>query len=308
MSIFPKRTVQGQTVTIHWNFNTSKLTDFHVLPWVRIGVRDPKGNVTMLFEEHVLGLPHEPEEPKAEKPKLKYLNKNLPLLLLADYLSGKHKKEKLIEMLENIQSGRHYYFTFHVPENAPLGKYELISEIHVNGELRLSKTAADDFFFVEKVSCRWPEQSDNGKKALLINQSPEKTPVKIVHCNSGEEGKITTSVQVFELEGGEEKEIPLVSPLNFLLYNEERQVIPLQEHSSDFFVRNQQVFTLTKTGGETYLIKKEKDEAYQLDKGYKTLWQKADGFLQQETLEKEEKVLLEEMLAEDLIHSLSFEK
>ena len=57
MSIFPKRTLPGKTVTIHWNFNTASLKGTHIFPLVRIGVKDPLGNITMLFEEHVLALP-----------------------------------------------------------------------------------------------------------------------------------------------------------------------------------------------------------------------------------------------------------
>lgn len=305
MSIFPKRTIQGKTVTIHWNFNTSKLTDFHVLPWIRIGVRDPKGQITMLFEEHVLGLPHEPKTSIEEKPKLKYLNKNVPLLLLADYLSGKQKKEKLIEVLENIHSGRHYYFTFDVANNAPLGKYDLISEMHIEGELKSSKTAIDDFFFVEKVSYVALEKSVDQKQALIINHAPEKTPIKIVTCLPTTGGKIDTAMEVFEMDALEEKKIPLSNRLSFLLYNEERQVIPLQENSTDFLLRNQQVSTLEKPKGAVYLFKKEENEAYQLNEKQKALWLKADGFLKPESLDKEEIILLEEMKAEGLIHSLS---
>ncbi|RJE72571.1 hypothetical protein [Reichenbachiella sp. MSK19-1] len=305
MSIFPKRTIQGETVTIHWNFNTSNLNDFHVLPWVRIGIKNPLGKVTMLFEEHVLGLPDEPKELKTEEPKLKYLNKSVPLLLLADYLSGKHKKEKLVEILENIQSGRHYYFTYKVPKNAPLGKYHLISEIHINGELRLSKTAADDFFFVEKMSSKKIEKFNDHHQALIFNHSPEKTPVKIVGCIPTLEGKMQTTVNVFEMGGYEEKKVPLTTSLSFLLYNEERQVIPLQESFTNFLLRNQQISPLNKSGGDIYLFKKENTEAYHLNESQRILWQKANGLLKTESLTKNERMLLEEMVAEDLIHYLS---
>ncbi|WP_262922874.1 hypothetical protein [Hymenobacter cellulosilyticus] len=43
MSIFPKRTRRGTHVTIHWNFNTARLTHTHVMPFVRIGVQAPTG-------------------------------------------------------------------------------------------------------------------------------------------------------------------------------------------------------------------------------------------------------------------------
>ncbi|NMH89060.1 hypothetical protein [Flavivirga algicola] len=151
MSIFPKRAIPGKTVTIHWNFNISSLKNVHIFPRVRIGVKDPNGNVTMLFEEYVLGLPNSEDEITPQKERtFKYLKKNVPLLLLADYFDGISKREQLIERLKNIQSGRHYYFTYTLPNDAPLGKYTLVSEVHSSGEIKYSKTAADDFFFVEK--------------------------------------------------------------------------------------------------------------------------------------------------------------
>ena len=256
MSIFPKRAVPGSTVTIHWNINISHLTDTHVCPWVRIGVKDPEGNVTMLFESHVLGLPDPIDQPELPKSLLKYLNKNLPLMVISDYLSGQHKRERLVEILQNIQSGRHYYFTYQVAEDAPLGKYTLISEVHSSGKIRYSKTAPDDFFLVEKVSFKGIDESGEKREAIVVNHSPEKTPVKIVSCTPIVSGKMKTAVNVFEMDALEERSVPLSEPLNFLLYNEEREVVPLQKGSLDYLLRNQQVLELNKRDGSTYLIKK----------------------------------------------------
>jgi len=306
MSIFPKRITPGETVTIHWNFNTANLIDFHVLPWVKIGVRSPHEKVTILFEDHVLGLPDEPKDLKTEEPRLKYLNKNVPLLLLADYLSGKHKKEKLIEILENIQSGRHYYFSYKVPENAPLGKYKLISEMYINGELKFSKTAADDFFLVEKVLFKGMYRSGNKNKAVIVNHSPETTPVKIVGCTPLDSGKIKTTVNVFEIEALEEKRVRLYAPLNFLLYNEERKVTPLQEGSRDYLLRNQQVLELNKNDGNIYLLKKHSEEGYQLTEPAKALWRKSDGLLNKNNLSAQELEAYHELMAEGLIKEISF--
>ncbi|MTI22872.1 hypothetical protein E1176_17705 [Fulvivirga sp. RKSG066] len=307
MSIFPKRTVRNSVVTIHWNFNTAHLTDVHVFPYVRIGVKAPDGKITMLFEDHVLGLPESDEQPQPNaKPSLKYLNKNLPLLVIAEYLSGQHQREKLIEILQNIQSGRHYYFSYQVPEDAPLGKYTLISEVHSGGEIRHSKTAKDDFFFVEKVSVKDEEKSGEDSKAIVVNHSPEKTPVKIVSCTPTGAGKMKTHIEVFELGENEEKAISLNSPLNFLLYNEEREVLPLQQSASAYLLRNQRVLELNKNDGNTYLLKKDKEEAYKLTPGAQSLWSKSDGLLPKSKLSEEELEAFEELSSEGLIHSIDF--
>ncbi|WP_375587596.1 hypothetical protein [Flagellimonas aurea] len=49
MSIFPKRTLPGKTVTIHWNFNTASLKGTHIFPLVRIGVKEPLGEYHHAF-------------------------------------------------------------------------------------------------------------------------------------------------------------------------------------------------------------------------------------------------------------------
>lgn len=308
MSIFPKRAAPGETVTIHWNFNTAHLTDVHNCPWVRIGVQAPDGTITMLFEDHVLGLPDPPQEEEQELAgkQLKYLNKSLPLLIISDYLSGQLKRERLIEILQNIQSGRHYYFTYQLPENAPLGKYTLISEVHSGGEIRKSKTAADDFFLVEKVTLRELVESNGSSHAVVINHSPEKTPVKIVNCQPLTTGKMKTRVDVFEMDGGEEKSVSLATPLVFLLYNEERKVVPLTKHAPDFLLRNQQILEMNRADGKTYLMKKDSEEGYALSQPAKDLWNKANGLLNLDGLSKQELEAYKALKSENLISTIRF--
>src|SRR5689334_7339361 len=110
MSIFPKRTIAGQSVTIHWNLSVPAGLQKPLTPFVRIGIIDPAGQTTMLFESTVLVLPSAgmpvPVAPQQENIPLN-LHKHTPLLLLASYLSGRQKREKLIDILNNIRSGRH---------------------------------------------------------------------------------------------------------------------------------------------------------------------------------------------------------
>ncbi|WP_438422303.1 hypothetical protein [Aquimarina macrocephali] len=304
MSIFPKRAIPGKTVTIHWNFNISALKNVHVFPWVRIGIKDPNGNVTMLFEEHVLGLPNPINDVTQEKEQsLKYLNKNVPLLLLADYLSGACKREQLIQILKNIQSGRHYYFTYTIPKNAPLGKYTLISEVHSSGEIKYSKTAVDDFFFVERITLNNIVEGEK-KNAVVINHSPEKTPIKIVECYQNKQGELKTKVRVFEIEPLQKTTIKLSSNKEFLLYNEEREVLPLTT-SSSYLLRNQQVLEIHKKDEKTYLLKKDKDEAYQLTTETKQLWEKSNGLFHKDEMSEIEKAIFKEMSSEELIQEIN---
>ncbi|MDR7211436.1 hypothetical protein [Flavobacterium piscis] len=288
MSIFPKRTVPNKGVTIHWNFNTAHLKGIHIFPFVRIGVKRPDGEVTMLYEGNILALPDSKEEiTENETIKYKYLNKNTPLLVLADYLSGSCKREVLVDILSAIQSGRHYYFYYDIADDAPPGKYKLISEVHSNGEIRYSKTATDDFFFVEKLQLKEIRKQSGQRIAIVQNLSTEPVPVKIVECIEND-AELSTQLQVFEIPANKEISISFNSEKTFLLYNEEREVIPLIEGSGMMSLRNQQLLSLSKKEDfdeVIYVIPKDTDETFKLDTISKEIWLKADGLNTKEVFE-----------------------
>lgn len=305
MSIFPKRTLPGTAVAIHWNFNTSALKGTHRFPLVRIGVKDPLGNITMLFEKHVLALPSvDDEKQAAEEKKLIYLNKNFPILFIANYLSGKNSREKLVDILENIQGGRHYYFSYAVPGDAPLGKYTLISEVISDGEIRHSNTAADDFFFVEKVSVENAEYNYGKGRATLLNHSPEPIPVKIIEYYPGKDLN-AEAIRVFELAAAAEQVIQFKAEHTFLSYNEERELISLMD-TMPVPVRNPYYHALEKEAeNSTYILNRNSNEGYVLEGKTRNIWMNANGLnsrlkLRNDDFEDE----YDEMLANDLIHEV----
>jgi hypothetical protein len=309
MSIFPKRTVPSKGVTIHWNFNTAHLKGVHIFPFVRIGVKRPDGVITMLYEGNILALPDEKDDLiENEIIKYKYLNKNTPLLVLADYLSGTSKREVLIDILSAIQSGRHYYFYYDVPVDAPIGKYELISEVHSNGEIRYSKTASDDYFFVEKLTLKKITKDSGQYIAIIQNPSMQPIPVKVVECV--ENGlDISTKLQVFEIPASEEISITYHSEKTFLLYNEEREVIPLIEGSGLFPLRNQQLLSLSKKEDSEeviYVVPKDTDDAFKLSSLSKEVWLKSDGLNTNETFKNNHLYndVYQELLESGLVHEI----
>lgn len=282
MSIFPKRTVPGKGVTIHWNFNTAHLKGIHIYPFVRIGVRHPDGKETMLFEGNILALPdQEKNNSDNETPNsYKYLNKNTPLLIFSEYLSGKTRKEAIVDILSSIQSGRHYYFYFPLPDEAITGKYTLISEVHSNGEIRYSKTAIDDYFFVEKLRLQKIIKDENSLTAIIFNPSTEPVPAKLVECMySG--AQIKTSIRVFEIPPCQESVISFSSEKAFLFYNEERELIYLCDEGEVFPLRNQQLLFLEKeieNTNTTFVFQNnKKEEAFQLNATIREIWKNADG-------------------------------
>lgn len=284
MSIFPKRTVRNSTVTIHWNFNTAGLRGQHIYPYVRIGVQAPDGQVTMLLQQHLLAFPPvqlKPQETGPVAQKSLYLNKNTPLLILADYLSGTHQKEVLANILQHIQDGKHYYFTYQVPADAPLGKYTLISELYNEGQVKYSKTAADDFFWVEALTINEATYSNGKGTAVIQNQAPEKTPVRLVEYNRHTHLQ-PASVTAFELQPFETKTVHFSSPCTWLLYNEERIHLPLWPDNEPAVLRNQQLISVVKeTGNEpaVYLLEREGDNGITLTGTSKQLWEQADGLM-----------------------------
>lgn len=312
MSIFPKRTVPGKGVTIHWNFNTSHLKDVHVFPFVRIGVRRPDGHETMLFEQHVLALPDYPVKNEVESGNAtpRYLNKNTPLLVLADYLAGHAKREVLIDILSSIQSGRHYYFHYSVPPDAPLGKYTLISEVHGDGHIRYSRTAADDHFFVEDIVLK--SVTDKMKKVVSVieNKSPEAIPVKVVECYRLDD-KLKSNVRAFEIAANTETSITCHSKKSFLLYNEERQVIPLTPGDGKFCLRNQRLLSIEKEDDDqrpVFVMEKNNDNAYVLKNDSKDIWLKADGITPLHELKNlKNEMVYDELLANGLVREFRFD-
>lgn len=306
MSIFPKRALQGDSITIHWNFNTSKLRGTHRFPLVRIGVKDPNGKVTMLFERHVLALPAVADEEKAvAENQLLYLNKNVPLLMVASYLSGRYSKEKLVDILENIQGGRHYYFSYPVPKDGPLGKYSLISEVISEGQIQHSNTADDDFFYVEKIGVSEQLMMADKGKATLTNFSSEPVPVKIIEYHR-ERNLRPSDVRVFELPGSVQQEITFNSPYTYLSYNEEREMLPMA-FSSAVVSRNPYFLSLEKKEeNSTYIFSRDKQDGYVLESEHQQIWRKANGLNHKnDFVHAGNQDVYQEMLKEQLIRELT---
>jgi len=306
MSIFPKRTRRGTSVTIHWNFNTSQLTQTHIMPFVRLGVQAPDGHVTLLHEGPILALPGPvPTAPAAAV--AQHLPKEVPLLVLASYLSGRHQREALVEMLRGIHTGRHYYFTYAVPAEAPLGKYTLLSELYTDGRLQHSGTAADDFFLVEELHLSPAEARLPGSLvATVTNPGPEPVPIQVVEYHPQQQPTTASSVRKVPACGT--LTIESAAPQCFVLYNEEREILPLRLASEPTFLRNQQLLALEKeVDGHpiTYVLTGETDEAYELTGPTRTVWHRADGLSSRAQLtDPEEQAAYQLLLDEGLIREL----
>jgi len=305
MSIFPKRTLQGKTVTIHWSVALESEHDRPLFPFVRTAVKSPDGELRYLYQNNLLLLPKyeqvitENEEGIPDPfPTNQNLARNIPLLILADYLSGNRKKEQLVEILTRIKTARHFYFTYTVADDAPLGKYELISELYLDGKCYKSLTADEDFFYVEKINV----QRSAAHSFDLINPSPEECAVKVIdYSSSGAQSKCYT------VPAKDSISISVTSHLSYALYNEEREIIALKKASGAKILRNQTLHNFEKNEGESiklYVLFPDNDEAYILEGTHLKIWKLADGTVEDEELKAIDEDAFSSMIDANLLHQI----
>lgn len=302
MSIFPKRTIAGSSVTIHWNLTLPAGMETAVCPYVRIGIISPRGQTYLLFEEHILLLPSTAAPAPAhlqQTGSYQYLNKHTPLLVLATYLAGQQPREKLIEILTNIQNGRHYYFTWTAPPDAPPGKYTLLSEMHLDGMARQSGTAADDFFYIEQLGL-----STNAHDEVTIhNPGPEAVPVKLITYTIKNHLQ-PEALEVFYLAPHTSHAVTTAGHMVFLVYNEERITVPLHCLAQPRPLRNQQHLFLRKEEAGipvTYVLPREGYNAWRLTGPQREIWEAADGMHTLTALREKNSALYDELITQQLI-------
>jgi hypothetical protein len=302
MSIFPKRAIKGSTVTIHWNISLPAGMESAVCPFVRIGINSPDGHTFMLFEEHVLLLP---STASAAPDSLKnngtyqYLNKHTPLLVLASYLTGPQQREKLAEILTNLQNGRHYYFTWPVPPDAVPGKYTLLSEMFLDGSVKHSGTAAEDFFYIEQLNITTHE----GGEVIIHNPGPEPVPAKLITYMTGYHQR-PEAIEVFFIAPGEYRAVNTAGKSVFLVYNEERITIPLHTYQQPRTLRNQQhLFLQKEKDGEelSYVLPRVGETAWRLSAPQREIWLAADGMNSAAIVREKHSAGYDEMIEQGLI-------
>jgi hypothetical protein len=302
MSIFPKRAIRGNTVTVHWNITLPAGMEAAVCPFVRIGINSPGGHTHMLFEDHVLLLPSTAAAAPASLQNngtYQYLNKHTPLLVLASYLTGPQQREKLAEILTNIQNGRHYYFTWPVPADAAPGKYTLLSEMYIDGSVKHSGTSTEDFFYIEQLNI----DTHAGGEVIIHNPGPEPVPAKLITYLAGHHQR-PEAMEVFYISPGERRNVNTAGKSIFLVYNEERITIPLHTYQQPRTLRNQfHLFLQKEKDGEqqSYVLPREGETAWRLSGPQREIWQSADGMHSAALVKEKHSAGYDEMLAQGLI-------
>lgn len=302
MSIFPKRTVPGKGVTIHWNFLGPAAGRKTLFPRAHIGVRDPQGKEHVLFDEHVLAFPSPPNPEKdARPPSSAFPGASLPLLVLAGHLEGRHKRERLVALLEGMQRGRHFYFHFPIPILAAPGRYVLVSELRVEGESLGSETAEEDFFFVEDLRAEETvPDGAGGFTAGVRNPGPEPVPALLLEYPEG--GEAVHSA--LELPPAQSTSISLRSNKAYLLFSEGRELLSLGPDRSPFCLRNPEFLSLAKNspaGPKFAVLHRESQQAYELEGEYAEVWSRAEGCRTRQEVRMPGTEAYDAMLGEGLI-------
>lgn len=305
MSIFPKRTVQGKTVTIHWSIALESEPDRPLFPFVRLGVKSPDGELIYLYQKNILLLPKDyqahtgnADTANGSSSENHNLARNIPILILADYLSGKRKREQLVEILTRIKTARHFYFTYTVADDAPLGKYELISELYLDGNCHKSLTADEDFFYVEKVLV----ERSGADSFNLNNPSPEDCAVKIIDYSV--DGARST---LYNIPAMDSLTVNVKSSIAYALYNEEREVIALKSELEKRILRNQTLQSFEKNDGDSlkvYVLFPDNDDAYILEGTYLKIWQLADGTVEGNELRYVDEKAFSSMINANLLYEI----
>jgi len=275
LSIFPKRTVPGKDITIHWCCSTEGLTDTRLSPYCRVHVRDPAGGNTVLFEDSILLLPAA-QEPAGhfQNPAPSQGQSELPILVMLEGIRDAADRENAKSALQRLLAGRHYYFPFKVPPDAPLGRYALSAEIDIGGGTRESVTRDNDFFFVESLQCGAIDPTPGGVKATIENPSPHTVPAVVTQCSYRDDRLVTESTFI-DFPPGQQTDIETRGEHCFLFYSEGREIIHLHDPDDPIILRNQGLRSLRdadRPDAPAILMPNNGDAAHELSGDRKKAW------------------------------------
>jgi hypothetical protein len=293
MSVFPKKILAGECVIVHNAFHTSKFEEGIYFPLLEIWITDPDGIKKMVHSKvtPIIAFDSQKtEEIYQHNQTTKY--KQLPLVALSNYLCNYANSEDLVNTLQALKSGRHYYFSYQLPLCSSPGKYKVEAIHYLNGEKYASRDSSEDVFYVERI-----EVSYLKKHVLLKNNSNESTSIKLIFLDSKH---TIISYSTTLMKGGEKLEVNYKTKC-VLMYNEDRKVIPLFTESTRGILKNPKLPHIIKNKSKPIVTVFGRDsaDAFQLEDEYYQLWNASNGFASKHKMEATKQV--DEMLEEQLL-------
>lgn len=274
MSLFPIRLKPGGTITVHLRFRGPNPV------WIQRKdyLIDPRGQRKICYERTI---PYIPSAMRTEDERKLIINTGqifggAPLLMAARYLQSEAKRtDYFMDMLVGLRDDMHHYYTFKIPEDAPLGRYSFELEDRINGKVLTSQTADTDYFFVEKLELVKTISQGKACIAYIENHSPE--PVLAQLCEFSADPNKAYTQKIIQLDAQKTTEV-LFHEAAILMYRDGEDFLRLNKEKS--CLRNP-IFQATPNAGFIliYINDAFSKRAYELVGQAQEIWQRADGFL-----------------------------
>ena len=274
VSIFPKKLKPGGTVTLHRRAHAKAPAWYHL----RHSILFPDGNEVSLGEGPFFCCPQPgaPEEHELLK-QSDHIFQAPPLLMASRYLESESRNQDFfLDALVGLRDASHFYSTYTLPSDSPLGRYRYKLEFLVNGVVRESATADADFFFVEKLELENVVYAGLSREATVLNPSPEPV-VAVFHEYHDEGGTMQSSRRLVEMAAHGRKQFSFTG-FATLSYLGGTETLFLKAEEDPLCLRNPAYRTLKKSNSEAYAFDSSQEVAYEFRGLAAAIWTRADGF------------------------------
>ena len=295
MSIFPDRLCAVDDVIFHLFFSSE---DYNCINPVEahLSIIDPHGGEIFNQMNYVL------VKPLADE-RCQYQGASLHVLTQC----AKAEKGSLDEFYERFVCSTHFYMSYSTSEGALPGKYKVKALVLEDGQEHRSSTEEHDCFYVDSITIESASMHDGRMHVRIRNNSPEKTPIRMVEFGQDPTRCQTTFMTL---------DSSIVTDLSFadtqakLFFCENRRCLSLNLDNSPYVLKNQRYKTVLglsigKEADAVYLVKGE--EIVLLDEQAKNIWELANGVSQKSIIyTQNNSKIYKQMLDSEIIFELTF--
>jgi len=212
------------------------------------------------------------------------------------------RRAELVGLLHDIGRSIHWYVQWAVPEGAALGRYLVDLSTWSEGAQSQSATAAEDQFFVERLSLAACCSSGAGLVATVRNLSPQPVAARL-HEYTRRDGTIATRVRALHLPASAETDIVVESERAALAYAEDGDVLWLGRTDEPTYLRNPTCAWSTGRGDTVVLTARLTGKCYTLTAGGRAVWLAADGLTGESELRRLGSSAFDALVAAGLLKS-----
>lgn len=295
MSIFPDRLCAGDDVIFHLFFSSEDYKCINPVE-AHLSIIDPSGSEIFNQMKYALVKPLADEW-------CQYQGASLHVLTQC----AKAEKGGLDEFYERFVCSTHFYMSYSTSEGSLPGKYKLKALVLEDGQEHRSSTEEHDCFYVDSITIESASMHDGRMHVRIRNNSPEKTPIRMV-----EFGQDPTRCQTtfMTLDSNIVADLSFTDTQAKLFFCENRRCLSLNLDNSPYVLKNQRYKTVLgpsigKESDAVYLVKGE--ESILLDEQAKNIWELANGVSQKSIIyTKNNGKIYKQMLDREIIFELTF--